>query len=477
MNRVLLKSALVATTALGLAAPAMAAEDDDDGIIIVNARRVAENQQDVSISMTVVQQEELTKRNIVSAAELGAFVPSLSSNEQFGPGKASFVIRGFTQEGKTSPSVAVYFADVVAPRSFGGTTSGNGAGIGSMFDLEQVEVLKGPQGTLFGRNTTGGAILLRPTKPKDVIEGYVQGSIGNHNMRRAELVLNAPLTDRIRVRGSLDWHERDGYVRNRSGVGPKDFNDIGYIAARFSVVVDLAENLENYTIASYSRSNTNGNVNKLAACTDANGNPPDFATLTVAAALNPLGCAQIARQQARGDGFWDVENDEAQAGQEIIQWQVINTTTWEASDNLTIKNIVSYAEYKESVTFDLFGTNYLSPGTNTLVTKTINLHGGFDRWQSQQSTFTEELQFIGEAAGGRLNWQAGAYLEVSKPLGWNSGNTEIFTTCPDNTNYLTGAGFGGCQPYQLFGFIPIGSLSSSNVKTTFNNKGIYGQAS
>ena len=475
MNRVLLKSVLAATTALSIAAPAMAAEDDH-GIIIVNARRVAENAQDVSISMTVVPQEELTKRNIVSASELGSFVPSLSTNEQFGPNKASFVIRGFTQEGKTSPSVAVYFADVVAPRSFGGTTAGNGAGIGSLFDLQQVEVLKGPQGTLFGRNTTGGAILLVPTKPTDKIEGYLQGSIGNHNMHRVEMVLNAPLTDRIRVRGSLDWHQRDGYVRNRSGVGPKDFNDMNYIAARFSVVVDLAENLENYTIASYSRSNTNGNVNKISACTDENGNPPNPATNFLAFVFNPLGCAQIARQNARGDGFWDVENDEPQAGQEIIQWQVINTTTWEASDSLTIRNIISYAQYKESATFDLFGTNYLNPANGTLVTKTINLHPGYDKWQSQQSTFTEELQFIGEAAGGKLNWQAGLYFELSKPLGWNSGNTEIFTTCPSNTNFLTGAGFGNCNPFRLFGSIPIGSISSSNVKTTFNNKGIYGQA-
>ena len=61
--------------------------------------------------------------------------------------------------------VAVYFADVVAPRANSGTTSGNGAGVGAFFDLQNVQVLKGPQGTLFGRNTTGGAILLVPTKP------------------------------------------------------------------------------------------------------------------------------------------------------------------------------------------------------------------------------------------------------------------------------------------------------------------------
>jgi iron complex outermembrane recepter protein len=488
MNRVLLKAALAATTALTVLAPELALAAADDDTIVVTARRVEENLQDVSISITVVDQEELTKRNIVSAAELGNFVPSLSTNEQFGPGKASFVIRGFTQEGKTSPSVAVYFADVVAPRSFGGTTSGNGAGIGSMFDLENVQVLKGPQGTLFGRNTTGGAILLVPTKPRDRVEGYVQGSVGTHDMVRVEAVLNAPLGERVRFRAGVDWHKRDGFVRNRSGVGPKDFNDIQYVAARLSLVVDLADNLENYTIASYAKSDTNGNVNAVRACTDAAGNPPDPAQIYTAFVFNQVfgvACGQIARQQARGDGFRDVENDEPNPYQKIRQWQVINTTTWEASDNLTIKNIISYAEFKEAVSFSLFGTNFLLPGTNTLLTRTINLHPGFSGWQSQQSTFTEELQFIGEAAGGRLRWQAGGYFELSKPLGWNAGNTEIFTTCANGTDFVTGRGFETCRPFNLPIFLPgggvffqpIGSISSSNVKTTFNNKAIYAQAS
>src|SRR6202007_2680947 len=109
----------------------------------------------------------------VSTADLGAYVPSLSSNQQFGPEKSSFVIRGFTQEGKTSPSVGVFFADVVAPRSFGGLNAGNGDGVGSLFDLQNIQVRKGPEGTLFGRNTPGGDILLVPQKPKATLGGYI----------------------------------------------------------------------------------------------------------------------------------------------------------------------------------------------------------------------------------------------------------------------------------------------------------------
>ena len=114
---------------------------DDLQDIIVTARRAEERLQDVPISITVLNQDDIAKRNIYNAGDLGEYVPSLSSNANFGPEKSSFAIRGFTQEGKTSPSVAVYFADVVAPRANGGTTSGNGAGPGSLFDLQNIQVL------------------------------------------------------------------------------------------------------------------------------------------------------------------------------------------------------------------------------------------------------------------------------------------------------------------------------------------------
>ena len=131
--------------------------------IIVTARRTEERLQDVPISITVFNQEELANRNVVNAQDLAAYTPSLSANGNFGSENSSFAIRGFAQDIGTAPSVGVYFADVVAPRgASNGLPSGDGAGPGAFFDLQNVQILKGPQGTLFGRNTTGGAILLVP---------------------------------------------------------------------------------------------------------------------------------------------------------------------------------------------------------------------------------------------------------------------------------------------------------------------------
>jgi iron complex outermembrane receptor protein len=474
-------SLILTSTSLGLGTfvtPALAQDAGND--IIVTARRSEERLQDVPISITVLSQDAITKRNIVSTADLGQYVPSLSSNQQFGPEKSSFVLRGFTQEGKTSPSVGVYFADVIAPRSFGGTTSGNGAGVGSVFDLQNIQVLKGPQGTLFGRNTTGGDILLVPQKPKDTLGGYIEGTLGDYNLHRVQAVLNVPLSDTLRVRGGVDWNERDGYLKNHSGIGPARFDNTNYFAARLSVVADLTPDLENYTIGSYSKSHTNGDVPTLRTCSAPAGFPFTFPAL--AAALRPYSCDQIARQAARGDGLYDIENDNPDPFEKIEQWQVINTTTWRASDTLTFKNIISYAQYREKASFSLNGTNLISSGEPLVLTglfgfpfvvptapgqyfKTIELHPGFSGYNSAQSTFTEEFQIHGRSGDGRLDWQAGVYFELSKPLGFNSGLTPIFINCTDVNNFVC------TNP--LF----IGSISDSQVKDTFNNKGIYAQAS
>ncbi|MFT3968302.1 MAG: Plug domain-containing protein, partial [Sphingobium sp.] len=159
------KSWLLASSILGAAAPlpALAQAADDHETIVVTARRTEERLQDVPISITVFNQQQLSNRNVVNSQDLATYTPSLSSNTNFGSQNSSFAIRGFAQDIGTAPSVGVYFADVVAPRgASNGVPTGDGAGPGSFFDLANVQVLKGPQGTLFGRNTTGGAVLLVP---------------------------------------------------------------------------------------------------------------------------------------------------------------------------------------------------------------------------------------------------------------------------------------------------------------------------
>jgi iron complex outermembrane receptor protein len=182
--------------------------------IIVTARRVEESLQDVPISMTVLDPQQIANRNIVVASDLATYTPSLSVNQRYGPEKSTFAIRGFNQDQSTAPTVGVYFSDVVGVRAQGGTTSGNTVGAGSFTDLQNVQVLKGPQGTLFGRNTTGGAVLLVPQKPTDSFGGYVEGTGGDYDLMRAQAALNIPIAETFRIRLAVDANEREGYEKS-----------------------------------------------------------------------------------------------------------------------------------------------------------------------------------------------------------------------------------------------------------------------
>jgi iron complex outermembrane recepter protein len=472
------RQTLFAATALAtvLTTPAFAQADDgaSTGDIIVTARRTEERLQDVPISITVYNQQQLDNRNVTTATELAIYTPSLASNNRFGPDKASFAIRGFSMIETTSPTVGVYFADVVSPRAAAGTASGNGAGPGSFFDLQNVQVLKGPQGTLFGRNTTGGNILLVPTKPTDQLEGYVEGSVGNYNLRRVQAVVNVPLSDTFRVRVGVDRQKRDGYLNNKSGIGPDDFGDSNYVAARLSIVGDLTPDLENYTVARYSRSDTNSAMFRMVGCNRSivpfNPLNPTSPAGTRANVFAPAACNQIDRQNARGDGFYDVENTVPDPFNILEEWQIINTTTWRASDTLTIKNIASYGQFREQFHQSIGGENlFFTTGPNAgkafPATTIRHLNG---RYGAAQSTFTEELQFQGNSADSSLIWQAGAYFESSKP---ESGGNTTFSQgglfCTDVTQLQ-------CETIVPNGAGPSLGLIQNQIE--FRNIGFYAQA-
>jgi len=456
---------LFATTALAfcLATPALAAGPDENqmGDIVVTARRVEERLQDVPISMTVFSQQQIADRNIVIASDLAAYTPSLAVNQRYGPEKASFAIRGFNQDIGTSPSVGVYFADVVAPRAAGGTVSGNSAGAGSFMDLQNVQVLKGPQGTLFGRNTTGGALLLVPQKPTGELEGFVEASVGDYGMRRGMGVLNVPLAETFKVRVAVDRNKREGYMKNRSGIGPDDYNDVNYFAARLSIVADLTPDLENYTVASYSNSFGHGYGQRIVLCERNPALRAGGKLLTAQAA-----CDQIDRQAARGDNLFDVDIDKPDAFVKIRQWQVINTTTWKASDTLTVKNILSYAEYRERSAYSLYSDNFSvtapfpSAGAKF---RAIDLYAPARGNTAAQSTFTEELQLQGNSSDGRLNWQAGAYVERSRPIGFSDMSTAIYLNCTD------------VRTLQCTNPMGVGFVSASSTQHEFDSNGFYAQ--
>lgn len=446
--------------------------------IVVTARRVSESLQDVPISMTVFNQKDLDKRNITIAQDLAIYTPSLSVDQRYGPEKSSFAIRGFNQDYNTAPTVGVYFADVVGVRAQGGTTSGNTIGAGAFMDLENVQILKGPQGTLFGRNTNGGAILLVPKKPTDALEGYAEVSMGNYDMRRFQATLNVPVSDSFRLRFSVDDYDRDGYMKNKANTGAKDYNDRNYTAFRASAVWDITDNLENYTIFHSSQSDTRGYAARIVTCDRSAPGPDAIGMIGLSGMITMAACDQLDRQTQRGDGTLDVESNLTNPFVKIDQWQIINTTTWEINNNLTVKNILSYGEYKERSHFDLYTSNFAIPGSVNFLDfgvpvpvtpgapfNMIDLDDQPGAAQAQQKTWTEELQLQGQAFDGKLSYVMGGYLEFSRPDGFNAGRASQFANC-DRPKSLD------CD----FSTLPLaGSISQSSNKFDFENHGLFAQ--
>lgn len=477
------KSLLLLSTAasLGIAVPATAwaqSADNSGNVVqqieqvVVTATRREERLQDVPISISVFNQQQLANHNVVNSQDLAAFTPSLSANNNFGSQNTSFAIRGFVQETGTAPSVGVFFDDVVAPRgASNGIPVGDGAGPGSFFDLKNVQVLKGPQGTLFGRNTTGGDILLVPNKPTAQFGGYVQGSFGNYNMRGGQAVLNIPLNDKMRLRLGIDHMSRDGYLKNTGAIGPKRFDDVNYTTGRIGFDVDITPNLENYTLATYTDSSTNGDFQKLIACSNYS--------------LGSFACGQLATQ---GSDFYDAQQSLPNPHSVLKVWRIINTTTWQVSDHLTIKNIASYAQLKDVDATPIFGTNFYSPAISALglpaysfdFAASVPVPNGAT---ANQSTYTEELQLQGNNLNNRLTWQAGFYMEGSEPLAVVGSQSPVAATCTNSYQFqcndiLGLLGYLGASALNpLATYTPAGVINLTEGRTTYRDYAAYAQAS
>ncbi len=187
-----------------------AAEMEEVDEVVVTAQRRAQNQQDVPISMTVLSGDDLRNLNIRSTGELGAHVPNLKVYNDSGENSAvQIVIRGVYSNGQTymvGPSALVYSDDVLLDSYLS-------QGV-AFFDAQRVEVLKGPQGTLFGRNATAGVVQVISNKPGD--DSYAESSIGSYGKTRFEGAVGGELTDSIGIRIAGFYEQKDGWFDNIS---------------------------------------------------------------------------------------------------------------------------------------------------------------------------------------------------------------------------------------------------------------------
>ncbi|MCH7508995.1 MAG: TonB-dependent receptor [Proteobacteria bacterium] len=201
------------------------ASDDELVIeeIIVTAQKRERAAQDVPISMSIFTNWELETLNLANIAEIARYTPNLEWDSSFlgSSNSSSIHIRGVGQaanfaEHSTDPAIGLYLDGVYIARAVGSVMG--------VLDVSQVEVLRGPQGTLFGKNATGGAITIMTTRPTDVFSSWADVTTGSDNRADLKVVVNVPLTDRVLTRFSASSLNRDGY-----GVSLQDSTEFGDI--------------------------------------------------------------------------------------------------------------------------------------------------------------------------------------------------------------------------------------------------------
>ncbi len=239
-------TALLMLLSVAGAAPAQQLEE-----IVVTAQKREQSLQDVGIAVTAFSAEQIKQMGFIDSGDIAAQTPGLSLGSPLGEGQnPSFSIRGVGlndfAEHNEAP-VAVYMDEVYLA---------NLAGLSfQLFDLERIEVLKGPQGTLFGRNTTGGVAHFVTRKPTDEYEGYLEASVGEYSQYRFEGAFGGAITENLSGRISGMYNNNDGYREIRTP-GFDDTNAADSYSLRGQLLFSPNTDVEILLSAHYSATDT-----------------------------------------------------------------------------------------------------------------------------------------------------------------------------------------------------------------------------
>ena len=397
--------------------------------VVVTARKREENLQDAPIAVSAFSGEALDFRGVTDIGSLDQFVPNLVLNESTtysNVTNAAVYIRGIGQNDFTpviDPGVGIYVDGVYLGRSVGAVLD--------IVDLERVEVLRGPQGTLFGRNTIGGAISLSSKKPDGEFGGKVDVKYGTDNRFNVRGSVNIPLHDKLYARLSAATFNQDGYVTRV--LDDKDLGDQDVVALRGALRWLPTDNLDINWSVDYSAQNENGNpfvltgiqpLNvgiltgggpsmTLAANTQAaqlaTGGPASFPGGEFFNVLHPSGfpfqfMACFSPENVNNpvcfnrryidDGEKKLNYSGDPSSQNLDAWGTGLTLDWQVNEQLKVKSITALRGFEGHFEGDQDG----SP---------IRVSYLIDIYQHEQ--FSQELQLLGASFAERLDWIIGGY--------------------------------------------------------------------
>jgi iron complex outermembrane receptor protein len=344
--------------------------------VVIVARRTEERLQDVPISVTAVTPTALKEVSVDGGKDLIKLVPSLFLRQNENGSDQQYALRGI------ATGVVTYFAEVPT----------NSIEVeDQLWDLSSVQALSGPQGTLFGRNATGGAVLFVPQKPTDKFEGFVEGRYGNYNETGLTAVLNLPVNDMLQIRLGGKFQRRDGVVKN--GLGP-DLQSQNRDMARASILFTPTSWLTNYTVIDYSNRAEQPNANISTNFTSTAGCLSGSICL-----YGPLVGQLVADQERMGvralnSSYPSYLNDHRTG--------VSNVLTASPGYGLTVKYIFGYRNGEES------------QFRNSISLNIPLLIGYTSSWSKE---FDNEIQVIANLFDGRLKWTTGGFMSDNTATG------------------------------------------------------------
>ncbi len=382
-----------AWTSAGLAEDApKAGADGRIEEIVVRARKRDELLKDTPVSVTALSSDDLRINSVNRLDDIQQVVPNLSFYSGRSGVTAAVFIRGVGQVDPVvtfDPGVGIYVDGVFMARQAGGVLN--------MVDIEQVEVLRGPQGTLFGKNTVGGAILVKTVRPREEFGGEVSIGAGSFDAVRTRVTLNAPvelgaLGDRLFTRLTFAQEYSEGYTRNTLlDRNRNDINSLGFLGAlRFVATDDLELNLT----GNWFRDQTNGKGGRCAVANDP-------------APLDGLVDSRLA-DECRRSSVHRFENN-APGRSDIETYGVWGDLTWEVGrlgliDDLSVKSISSWREQRLEIREDGDGTRLPE-----LQLSEVEGGGDFDGEPGFQRQFSQEVHANVDALDGAIQIVAGAF--------------------------------------------------------------------
>ncbi len=397
---------LIVSSVLALAAtPAYAqqaapAEEEASGItdIVVTAQRRNESVQDVPIAISAFSSEQMEAQGISNTLQLGQYVPNLFALSNTGLGSANgYYLRGLGNSESIAtfdPPVGTYVDNIYLSRQNANNLS--------FLDVERVEVLRGPQGTLFGRNTTGGAVSVIMRDPGKDFGGYVESGFGRYNRKLLRASVDLPLGDNAGIKVSGFWQNDDGYVKNVT-TGQTINDDDGW-GARLGVKVKVGENVTWKGSVAHLVSDGENVVNFLCnpnAPTECNGR---YATtgLLVGSRNQPTslfaGVTVTGRKANYGMGNW-TQNTIATSNFAI-----------DIGDNTSLELITGGVWLRQQFAIDFFdGRGGPAIATPFPAVRGFARGGFVIANEGAHNQFTQEAKLSGKLGDGKFEYVGGLY--------------------------------------------------------------------